>query len=212
MGVGDASESFLLINLSFRNHVNCFQVLDGIIILLILVVVCLVWLVITYNRLVAMRRLSGNAWSDMDVFLKRRADLVPNLVEAVKGASAYEQGTLERVVEARSNAIAQQGPTAEKAAAESQLGSGLVRTVAIAENYPVLQANQNFLNLQKELSNVESKIADSRQYYNACVRDYNTMIESFPTNLISGGFGFKTLNSFEIEDMTERLSPTVALK
>jgi LemA protein len=181
----------------------------GIYLIILILIAGLVWLVVTYNKLVAMRRMVANAWSDMDVFLKRRADLVPNLVEAVKGASAYEQGTLERIVQARSDSISNQGPTAEKAAAESQLGSGIVRAVALAESYPVLQANANFLNLQKQLSEVEGKIADSRQYYNACVRDYNTMIESFPSSIIAGSMGFKEQNSFEIEDLTERLSPGV---
>ena len=181
----------------------------GIYLIVLLLVAAIIFLIATYNRLVAMRRLLRNAWADMDVFLKRRADLVPNLVEAVKGASAFEQGTLERVVQARSQAIAQQGPTAQKAAAESELGSGLVSVVAISENYPVLQANQNFLNLQRELSDVETKIASSRQYYNACVRDYNILVESFPTGIVARSMGFREQDSFEIEDVSERISPGV---
>lgn len=182
---------------------------EGLILLVIILAIAAVGLIVIYNRLVSISRLTGNAWADMDVFLKRRADLVPNLVEAVKGASDYEKGTLERVVQARSNALAAKGPTLEKAAAESQLGSGLGNVVAIAENYPVLQANQNFLNLQKQLSDVESQIADSRQYYNACVRDYNTMIDSFPQSMVASWLGFKEKQFFEIEDLSERQSPGV---
>ena len=169
----------------------------------------LVLFVVLYNRLVAMKRLTENAWADVDVYLKRRAELVPNLVEAVKGAAAYEKGTLERVVEARNHALAVRQPTAEKAAAESELTTGLVRTVALAEAYPALQANQNFLNLQKELSEVERLVASARQYYNACVRDYNIMIESFPQNMVAQSLGMRQKSFFEIEDITERNTPTV---
>jgi LemA protein len=169
----------------------------------------LIFLVAMYNRLIAMKRLTENAWADVDVYLKRRSELVPNLVEAVKGASAYEQGTLERVVQARSNAMAVHQPTAEKAAAESELTTGIVRAVAIAEAYPDLKANQNFLKLQSELSDAERLIASARQYYNACVRDYNIMIEQFPQSVVAQAAGMKQKNFFEIEDITERDSPGV---
>jgi LemA protein len=164
----------------------------------------------SFNRLVSLRRLTENAWADVDVYLKRRAELVPNLVQAVKGASNYEQSTLERIVQARNSSLALNAPTPEKASAESELTTGLVRTIALAESYPALQANENFLKLQSELSDIERLIASSRQYYNACVRDYNTLIESFPSNLIAQTGGFKTKEFFEIDDLTERNAPTVA--
>ncbi|CAN5495182.1 LemA family protein [soil metagenome] len=181
-----------------------------VIFVLVVVVGIIFGFVSLNNRIIRMKRLTDNAWADVDVFLKRRAELVPNLVATVKGASQYEQSTLEQVVAARSNAMAISAPTPEKAAAESQLTSTLVRTVALAEAYPTLQANQNFLKLQSELSDVEDKIASARQYYNACVRDYNVMLESFPSSVIAQTAGMKTKDFFEIEDLTERIAPTVA--
>lgn len=167
-------------------------------------------LVVLYNRLVAMRRLTENAWSDVDVYLKRRAELVPNLVEAVKGAAAYERGTFERLASARSEALASRQPTHERAAAESAISTGVTRAVALAEQHPELRASENFLGLQRELSDVERLVASARQYYNACVRDYNTMVESFPSNLVANGFGFKPKEFFEVETIGERQAPGVS--
>ena len=162
-----------------------------------------------YNSIVAMRRLTENAWADVDVYLQRRAQLVPNLVETVKGAAAFESNTLEKVVSARSQAAALHQPTPNKALAESELASGVSRMLMVAESYPVLQANQSFLGLQKELSETERLIASARQYYNACVRDYNTLIESFPQALVASSMGLKPKDFFEIEDLTERAAPGV---
>ncbi len=176
---------------------------------LVVVAAIVLGMIVLYNRMVAMRRLTDNAWSDVDVYLKRRAELVPNLVEAVKGAAAYERTTLERLATARSEALSSRGPTPERAAAEAQISSGVTRAVALAEAYPELKASENFLKLQNDLSDVERLVASARQYYNACVRDYNTMIESFPQNLVAGTAGFKPRQFFEIEEYTEREAPTV---
>lgn len=166
----------------------------------------LVWI---YNGLVAMKRLTENAWSDVDVYLQRRSQLVPNLVETVKGSAAYEANTLERVVTARSNAAQLHEPTRDKAMAESELSSGVSRMIMVAESYPELKANNSFLSLQRELTETERLVASARQYYNACVRDYNTMIDQFPHALIAKSAGMKTKDFFEIEDLTERAAPGV---
>jgi LemA protein len=164
---------------------------------------------VSYNKLVAMRRLTENAWADVDVYLKRRAELVPNLVEAVKGAAAYEKGTFEQIASARTRALGLPGPSPERASAEATLAQGVNQVVAVAESYPQLRASDNFLALQRDLSDNERLIASARQYYNACVRDYNTMLESFPQNLIAGLGGFRPKEFFEIEDITERSAPGV---
>jgi LemA protein len=179
-------------------------------VVLAVAIALLIAVVMIYNRLIAMKRLTENAWSDVDVYLQRRAQLVPNLVETVKGAAAYESETLERVVKARSDASALHQPTTTKALAESELASGVSRMIMVAESYPVLQANQSFLGLQRELSETERQIANARQYYNACVRDYNTLIESFPQAVIAGPMGMKPKDFFEIEDLTERAAPGVS--
>lgn len=165
-----------------------------------------VWL---FNRIIAMRRLTENAWSDVDVYLKRRADLIPNLVETVKGAATYERDTFEGLVEARSAALRSPGPSTERAAAESEVGVGLARAVAVAEAYPDLKVSQNFLKLQSDLSEAERHIADARQYYNACVRDFNTMIETFPGSLLAAMGGFRPKAFFEVESALDRETPTV---
>jgi LemA protein len=165
--------------------------------------------VLMYNSLIAMRRMTDNAWADMDVYLQRRAQLVPNLVETVKGAAAYERTTLERITEARASAVSSHEPTPEKIRAEGALTAGVGRILAVAESYPELRANQSFLGLQKELSESERLIASARQYYNACVRDYNTLIESFPHALIAGSMGLKPRGFFEVEELMERSAPAV---
>lgn len=171
----------------------------------------LVFFVVLYNRLVAMRRLMENGWADVDVYLKRRADLIPNLVNAVKGAASFEQGTLAALSDARSKAISVGGNSQDRALAESSVTSGLMRVTAIAEAYPDLKTSANFLDLQKQLSETEKLIASARQYYNACVRDYNVMIESFPSNLVAGAAGMKPKDFFEIDAISERESPTIGL-
>jgi len=164
--------------------------------------------IVLYNRMVAMRRLVENAWSDVDVFLKRRAELVPSLVSTVRAAAEYEQETLERVAEARLHALAARDVSV-RGAAETDLTAGLARTLAIAEATPALKANESFLQLQESLIETERHVADARRYYNACVRDFNTMIEVFPGVLIARQAGFRPREFFEIESLSERLAPQV---
>lgn len=161
----------------------------------ILVVIAFV-LIGMYNGLVQLRVRSDNAWSDIDVQLKRRHDLIPNLVETVKGYAAHEKGTFENIAKFRSMAMQAAGP-ADKAAAENQLTGALKSLFAVAENYPQLQASQEFTQLQGSLNQTEDAIQNSRRYYNAVVRDLNTKIQSFPTNLLAGMFGFQQKQFFE---------------
>jgi LemA protein len=167
--------------------------------------------VVIYNRLVALRRLVQNAWADVDVYLKRRAELIPNLVEAVKGAATYERTTLEALAEARSHALAAPGPSEERARAERDVREGMHRVLLLAEAYPTLTASQNFLQLQGDLRETEKLIARARQYYNACVRDYNTAVESFPAALLAGSLGFRPREPFEVEAVSERDAAKVEL-
>ncbi|HEY3375111.1 MAG TPA: LemA family protein [Candidatus Aquicultor sp.] len=153
----------------------------------------------SYNRLVALRNRIDNAWSQIDVQLKRRHDLIPNLVETVKGYASHERQVFENVTEARSKAVAAGGGVAEQAQAENQLTQSLRSLFAVAENYPELKANQNFLLLQEELSGTESKIAYARQFYNDTVYQFDTAIQSFPGNVVAGMFGFKERQYFEAE-------------
>lgn len=180
--------------------------LRPLVLLLVVVLGLLVW---QYNRLVKMRQLTRNAWSDVDVYLKRRADLIPNLVAAVKGYAGHEQSTLERVLEARSRALASPTPTTARAQAEGSLGSGILQVFALAEGYPELKASETFHSLQDELSETERLIASARQYYNACVRDYNTMLETFPSGFFAALYGFRPMEFFEIETASEREAPSV---
>jgi LemA protein len=161
----------------------------------ILIVVGIV-LAMMYNGLVQLRVRSDSAWSDIDVQLKRRHDLIPNLVETVKGYAAHEKGTFEDIAKFRSMAMQATGP-ADKAVAENQLSGALKSLFAVAENYPQLQASQQFTQLQGSLSEIEDAIQNARRYYNAVVRDLNTKIQSFPTNLIAGIFGFQQKQFFE---------------
>lgn len=152
-----------------------------------------------YNRLVTLRNRVDNAWSQIDVQLRRRYDLIPNLVETVKGYAKHEQETLEKVVQARQMAI-DASSVKEQSQAENMLTSTLRSLFAVAEAYPDLKANQNFLMLQEELSGTESKIAYSRQFYNDSVMTYNTSIQTFPNNILAGMFGFAPRDYFEIEE------------
>ena len=165
-----------------------------------------VFVAVQYNRLVGIRQLGKNAWSDVDVYLKRRADLIPNLVASVKGYSAYEQSTLERIVQARNTAAS--APTVSgRASVEGELSLGIAKIFALAEAYPDLKASNSFLQLQRDLGDCEKSIADARQYYNAVVRDNNTMIESFPSGVFAGLFGFRAMEFFEVETPAERVAP-----
>ena len=167
-------------------------------VLLVLAVVVLlgVFLIGIYNSLVQLRVRSESAWSDIDVQLKRRHDLIPNLVETVKGYAAHEKDTFENIAKFRSMAMQATGPV-DKAAAENQLTGALKSLFAVAENYPQLQASQEFTQLQNSLNEIEDAIQNARRYYNAVVRDLNTKIQSFPTNILAGMYGFQQKQFFE---------------
>ena len=168
-------------------------------ILLALVVVAVLYLVVAYNGLVRLRNRIENAWAQIDVQLQRRYDLIPNLVETVKGYAAHEKGVFEQVTQARASAINAQGVAAQ-AQAESMVTSALKSLFAVAEAYPDLKANQNFLALQEELSGTEGKIAYARQFYNDTVQGYNTKIQQFPTVFIARTMGFEEREYFEADD------------
>ena len=169
------------------------------IVLIAVAVLLLLWVVVTYNGLVRLRNRIQNAWAQIDVQLRRRYDLIPNLVETVKGYAAHEKGTFEAVTEARANAINAQGPV-EQARAENMISGALKSLFAVSEAYPDLKANQNFLALQEELSGTEGRISYARQYYNDAVLRLNTKIQTFPTNILAGMFGFKEHEYFEADD------------
>ncbi|OJI08970.1 MAG: hypothetical protein COV08_02680 [Candidatus Vogelbacteria bacterium CG10_big_fil_rev_8_21_14_0_10_49_38] len=171
-------------------------------IVLAVVVVLVLWLTLAYNGFVRLVNRTKEAWADIDVQLKRRYDLIPNLIETVKGYAAHEAGTFDRVTQARAAAISseQSGDPAKMAASENMLTGALKSMFAVAENYPDLKANQNFLELQKELSDTENKIQAARRFYNGNVRDLNTKIESFPDNIIANLFKFAPRDFFELEE------------
>ncbi len=177
-------------------------------IILAVVVLIILWIIGAYNSLIRLKNRTDEAWSDIDVQLKRRYDLIPNLIEAVKGATKHEAQTLQKVTEARTAAMsahdAKDASLEDKLKAENMLSSALKSIFALAENYPDLKANQNFLQLQDELSDTENKIQASRRFYNGNVRDFNTKIETFPSNMIAGMFGFKIREFFEVADAKER--------
>jgi LemA protein len=164
-----------------------------------LLVVMLLWAVYTYNRLVTLRNRVENGWSQIDVQLRRRYDLIPNLIETVKGYAAHEREVFEHVTEARTRAMGASG-VQDQASAENAITAGLGRLIAVAENYPDLKANQNFLALQEELIGTESKIAYARQFYNDQVALLNTLIQKFPANLIAGLGHFEPKPFFEIDE------------
>src|SRR5579862_5743007 len=170
----------------------------GIAFLVILVVIAVV-LIGMYNTLVQLRIRCDSAWSDIDVQLKRRHDLIPNLIETVRGYAAHEKGTLENIAKFRSMAMQASTPV-DTAAAESQLTGALKSLLAVAENYPQLKASESFTQLQSALSQLEDTIQNARRYYNAVVRDLNTKIQSFPTNVPAGMFGFQTRQFFELAE------------
>ena len=175
-----------------------------------IVVILLIIFVATYNGLVRLRNQTKNAWAQIDVQLKRRHDLIPNLVETVKGYMKYERATLEAVTNARNLAQAGVGASpAERAKLEGELGGALSRLLAVVENYPDLKANQNFLALQEELTSTENKISFSRQYYNDSVLKYNNQTQMFPSNIIASMTGFKAGEFFEVTAAEEREAPKV---
>lgn len=177
-------------------------------ILLAVVIVLALWLAATYNGLIRLKNQTDEAWSDIDVQLKRRYDLIPNLISTVKGYASHESGVFEKVTQARAAAMGASN-VQEKAAAENMLSSTLKSLFAVSEAYPDLKANQNFLKLQDELSDTENKIQASRRFYNGNVRDFNTKLQVFPTNLIAGMLGFQARSFFEISNTEEREVPKV---
>lgn len=172
------------------------------------IVIAGLWAIVAYNGLVKLRNLVQEAWRQIDVELQRRHDLIPNLVETVKGYAKHERATLEEVTQARTVAAAPGSSPAEQAQQENVLTQALGRLFAVAEAYPDLKANQNFLQLQQELTNTEDRVAAGRRFYNANVRTLNTRIETFPTNLIAGMFGFHREEYFETVE-TARTAPNV---
>ena len=173
-----------------------------------IVVVLVLSLIGIYNSLIGLRNQVKNSWSQIDVQLKRRHDLIPNLIESVKGYMQHERGTLESLTKARSQAMNAQG-VGEKGQAESALSGAISKFFAVAENYPDLKASQNFLALQEELSSTENRIAFARQNYNDQVLAYNNKIQMFPSNLIASTFQFKAEEFFELEDQGEKSVPKV---
>lgn len=171
-----------------------------------LVLIAAVGAIVVYNRLVRLRNTVDSSWSDIDVQLKKRYDLVPNLVETVKGYASHEKSVFEKVTEARSRAMQATSPE-DKAAAENMLGQTLKSLFAVAEAYPDLKASTNFTQLQTQLQALEDNIEYARRYYNAVVRDYNTLTQSFPSNLIASQFGFHAREFFELETPAVERAP-----
>jgi LemA protein len=176
--------------------------------IVLLAAVVAIWGVMTFNRLTRLRQLGNNAWSDIDVQLKRRHDLIPSVVSVVKGHAGYERATLEALVAARNRALEAPGPAA-RFERENPLGSQLRQIFAVAEAYPDLKAAASFAALQKTLVDVEDHLQNARRYYNAVVRDFNVAIAQVPTNLIAGALGFRPREFFGLDDEAERAVPTV---
>jgi len=174
--------------------------MESILIIIIIIIAGVIfWIAGGFNRLVTLRNRAKEAWSDIDVQLKRRYDLIPNLVETVKGYATHEKETFEKVIEARAKAMGAQ-TVKDRAEAENSLSQTLKSIFALAENYPDLKASQNFLELQRELTDTEDKVQASRRFYNGNVRDLNTQIETVPTNIIASLFGFQKMEFFEIAE------------
>jgi LemA protein len=181
-------------------------------IILAVVAAALVYAIAVFNHLVRTRQMANEAWSGIDVQLKRRSDLVPNLVDTVKGYAAHERGVLQQVTELRSAAQAlPSGDVAARAQAEGALSAALRQLFAVAENYPDLKASANFLQLQQQLSDLENELQMARRYYNGAVRNLNVLVQSFPSNLIAGVAGFAPRDYFEVADAGERAVPQVDL-
>ena len=177
----------------------------------VLLGVPLVWFIATYNRFARLGQLVKESWSGVDVELKRRHDLVPNLVAAVKGYAQHEKETLELVVSARAKAVQAGDALRERVDGETELSRSLARLVALAESYPALKADGHYLELQRELSLTEDRIAASRRFFNANVRELNALRVEFPSNLVAGAFGFREERFFELDDPGERAAPRVGI-
>jgi LemA protein len=180
-----------------------------LIVLVGLVVITLLWGAATYNGFVRLRNLVQEAWRQIDVELHRRHDLIPNLVDTVKGYAAHERGVFEAVTQARATAAAPGSSPAEQATQENVLSGALRQLFAVAEAYPQLRASENFAQLQTELTNTEDRIAAGRRFYNANVRQLNTRVETFPPSIVAGMFGFTRAEYFEVEDAAVRTAPRV---
>ncbi|HEY8191664.1 MAG TPA: LemA family protein [Alphaproteobacteria bacterium] len=174
--------------------------MDTSTIVIIVLVVIAGYFILVYNRMVALRQTRNNAFSDIDVQLKQRYSLIPNLVETVKGYASHEKTLLENVTAARAQVGQSEGAGAERMAAESMLGGALGRLLAVAENYPQLKADANFRQLMSELSDIENKIAAARRFFNSATNEFNTAVQQFPANLVAGIFGFHTEPFFEIDE------------
>jgi LemA protein len=181
-----------------------------ILIVFVVVVAVLVWAVFQYNRLIALRNQTQNGWKQIDVQLKRRHDLIPNLVNTVKGAMEFEQDTLQKVIQARNAAVTATG-VADAAAKENVLTGALGKLFALAESYPALKSNENIRQLQEELSSTENKVGFARQFYNDIATSFNTAQQVFPGNIIASMFRFQPAELFEIQEAAERAVPTVDL-
>ena len=182
----------------------------GFLILIAIVAIVVFWGIGMYNRLIRLRNQVTNGWRQIDVQLKRRHDLIPNLVNTVKGAMEFERDTLTRVMEARAKAVSATTPAAA-GRAEGELTQALGRLFAVAENYPTLKANENVKMLQEELSSTENKIGFARQFYNDIATTYNNATQTFPSNLLANSMGFKQAELFEVTDQAERAVPAVDL-
>jgi len=181
-------------------------------IILAVVAAVVVYAIVVFNGLVRTRQMANEAWSGIDVQLKRRSDLVPNLVDSVKGYAAHERTVLEQVTELRNRARAlPEGDIAARAKAEGALSAALGRLFALAENYPDLKASGNFLGLQQQLSDLENELQMARRYYNGAVRNLNVLVQSFPSNLVAGALGFAQRDYFELADAADRAAPQVEL-
>jgi len=180
--------------------------MNSVTIILIIVAVVVLWMIVLYNGFVRLVKRAEEAWADIDVQLKRRYDLIPNLIESVKGYAAHEKETLQKVTEARTTAMGA-GTVAEQGQAENMLTGALKSLFAVSEAYPDLKANQNFLDLQNELSDTENKIQASRRFYNGNARDLNIKVDSFPSNLIAKMFNFEKRDFFELEEGSEEKEP-----
>jgi len=185
--------------------------LPVLIILAVVVLLPAIWLIANYNRMARLRQHIRESWSDIDVELKRRYDLIPNLIETVRGYAAHERETLTRVTELRSRAAANHGSAGSQASDEAALMLGVKQLFAVAERYPELKADANFLALQKELANTEDRIAAARRFFNGNVREMNQLCQSVPTNLVASMFGFSGGEYFELGSEAERVVPRVEL-
>ncbi len=183
--------------------------MEALIVILLIVGAPLLWAVLIYNRLIRKKNMVEEGWSGIDVQLKRRANLIPNLIETVKGYVGHEKGVLENVTELRTRSM-DAGAPGDKGRAEGLLGAALGKLFAVAESYPELKANENFIELHQALEDTEEQIQLARRYYNGTVRNLNILIEQFPSNLIANHFRFQTAEFFELEDADDRAVPSVS--